>query len=136
MSVTSSASWSFMDAADVGPDFTGHSRNRVIHELGHAYGRDHAVHDILPEDDGKKTGWCGEKATIDNAPDHTPFAFISGFKVRPVLGTLVDGTDREVWGFDTRFVKSGSINLAVSDPREVFDVMSYCTSEVQSSQGR
>ena len=34
--------------------------------------------------------------------------------------------DTEMWGLDTRFVKTGPDNLAVINPREVFSIMSYC----------
>lgn len=103
---------------------TGYARNRGPHEQGHVVGRHHAVDNSLPlNGDGNKVGQCGEIASA-SAPGHSPFETVGNR--RPVLGTLNAGSNDEVWGLDNRFVYDDAANLAVVDPRQTFELMSYC----------
>lgn len=43
-----------------------------------------------------------------------------------MLGPLSTGPDNEVWGLDNRYVRVNTNNLAVVDPRQTFELMSYC----------
>jgi len=107
---------------------TGYVRNRGPHEQGHDAGRHHAVdHTLGLNGDGDKQGRCSEVADA-SAPDHTPFEEVDGSQM-PVLGPLSSDPpdpDNEVWGLDNRFVPKNTNNLAVVDPRQTFELMSYC----------
>jgi hypothetical protein len=104
---------------------TGYARNRGPHELAHSLGRHHAVDNELGLDaNGRKRGRCNEVASAD-APGHVPFETVAG-NIRPVLGPLSLGVDREVWGLDHRFLITNTNDLAVVDPRQTFEVLSYC----------
>ncbi|MFN2469614.1 MAG: hypothetical protein ABR583_01200 [Gaiellaceae bacterium] len=113
------------------PGATGGARHIAGHELGHVYGRHHAVDGSLPlTARGYKQGRCNEVASR-SAPN---FPFIAdvgppgGPVLRPVLGPLTSGVDNEVWGLDNRFVWPGLFNnLAVVNPRQTFELMSYCS---------
>jgi Ca2+-binding RTX toxin-like protein len=107
----------------------GGLRNVTAHELGHDYGRHHAVDGARGLTDGHKTGYCREGAAA-SAPDFPLFHDLSVGR-RPVLGPLDRGADDEVWGLDNRFVNGNVSNLAVVDPRQTFELMSYCFSGPQ-----
>jgi hypothetical protein len=111
---------------------TGYARNRGPHEQAHDAGRHHAVDGALPLKNGRKQGRCALDSAPNNreyagaaAPDHTPFENVGG-KQRPVLGSLSTGPDNEVWGLDNRFVPKNIKDLAVVDPQQTFELMSYC----------
>ncbi|GIH07676.1 hypothetical protein Rhe02_57430 [Rhizocola hellebori] len=108
---------------------TGYSRNIGPHEIGHNLGRHHAVDPTLPPlNNGLLVGYCGEVAG-PSAPGHTPFETVNGSK-RPVLGSLSDGADNEVWGLDNRMLTDNT-HLAVVDPRQTFELMGYCGGSAQ-----
>lgn len=117
----------------------GYSRNRPAHEMGHSLGLYHTVN---AEENGwrwygYKLGWCDEEAS-PLADDYPNFA-LTDDGYRPTLGPLEfpwegNGLD-EIWGLDTRFVERNE-SLAVSNPWEVFPLMSYCLPVDQTSQGR
>ena len=133
----------------------GHRRNVGSHELGHVLGQQHVGRQNL-DDDPFFEGECGEHTgdTIlypyfttlvnprtgrvdDNPLTGDPEAEVPPDpRVTPVLGPLGD-TNMEVWGLDVRYVKISPLaevvfypeqisTLAVSNPRRVFSIMSYC----------
>lgn len=125
----------------------GHRRNVGSHELGHLLGQTHAGRQNL-DDDPFFEGECGEE-TRDTIPYpyFTPLVNPATGEfdidpdtddrlVWPVLGPLGD-VDTEVWGLDIRYVNISPLaevvfypeqisTLAVSNPRRVFSIMSYC----------
>ena len=129
--------------------YFGHRRNVGSHELGHLLGQQHAGRQDLVRDPNFE-GECGEYtgdtilypyfATLVNPArgvvDENPISEMP--RVTPVLGPLGD-VDMEVWGLDVRYVDispeaeaAGALSslqidtLAVSNPRRVFSIMSYC----------
>ena len=71
-----------------------------------------------------KTGHCNEVASKD-APGHSPFISVTG-RTRPGLGSI-SSTDDEVWGVDHRFARADENDLGLSDPRETWALMGYCS---------
>lgn len=124
---------------DGGKNWTEHARNRVVHELGHTYGLHHTVNaaengwkEVLWLFRYAKLGWCEEEAGTE-APDW-PYSTASGPNIRPTLSDLSEPRG-QAWGMDTRFVHTGG-GLVLSDPSEVWPLMSYCRSNSTSSQMR
>lgn len=110
-------------------DQVGYSRNTGPHEVGHILGENHPGR---PNSDNNNEveGACGELNPSDNGFRY--FYNIGGVR-RATLGPIGDNS-LEIWGFDTRLFESrnsGDINvsdsLIVSNPREVFSLMSYCS---------
>ena len=103
-----------------GPTSSGYARNTVAHELSHTLGVHHAVDNARGISGGflwwggNKTGHCGEVASKDAAPGHTPFITVDG-NTRPGLGPI-DNADDEVWGVDSRFARADENDLGLSDP--------------------
>jgi len=116
-----------------------YARNRGAHELAHTLGTSHAVDGALgiTTEDGVdwKRGICSEWA-IASAPDH-PFravldvpSIFGGTKDVFTIGPLSEGVNREIWGLDNRYIQLSTFfqefNLAVVNPRDTFELMSYC----------
>ena len=120
----------------------GHRRNVGSHELGHLLGQTHTAR--IPngvDDNGDMLylGACDEPSR--NTDLYVPFEEVvdpetGNSHIRPVLGPLGD-VDTEVWGLDIRYVNISPLaevvfypeqisTLAVSNPRRVFSIMSYC----------
>ncbi|MFM1964668.1 MAG: hypothetical protein RL134_393 [Actinomycetota bacterium] len=113
----------------------GYARNRGPHEIAHMYGAHHIVN---AAENGKtsrlKYGWCTEEGGL-TAPEFPHWFFSSAAGAdRPSFGPL-GSDDEEVWGMSPRFV-SRNADLAVSDPGQVFPLMSYCGAVDRSSQFR
>jgi hypothetical protein len=95
----------------------------TAHELGHVMDVDHTVSYVQ----GTGTeGYCGESGYADAEmypTTHVEDGFPSrkGNTKRYTLGPLSAGERSEVWGWD-------SFNHDILDPREHFEVMSYCNS--------
>ena len=129
--------------------YFGHRRNVGSHELGHVLGQQHVGRRNLNNDPFFE-GECRERtgdtilypyfATLVNPAsgvvDENPISRMP--RVTPVLGPLGD-VDTEVWGLDVRYVDISPetevlfypeqiSTLAVSNPRRVFSIMSYCES--------
>ena len=97
--------------------FSGWYRFTQAHELGHVAGLPHAVHSQLGlTDKGKKQGDCGEVAAAD-APDW-PWRYQLHGQRQATLGPI-DDPQRTIYGFEAR-------RQVVMDPREHFELMSYC----------
>lgn len=128
-------------------DYFGYARNRGTHELGHLLGQQHTGRQDT-DDDQFFEGECREQTgdtilyspfvTLVNpatgAVDENPLTGMP--RVTPVLGPL-GNDDTEVWGLDTRYMSISPLagivfnpeqidTLAVSNPRRVFSIMSYC----------
>ena len=125
----------------------GHNRNVGSHELGHLLGQQHTGRQNLDADpffEGECREHTGDTilypyfATLVNPRtglvDENPISEMP--RVTPVLGPLGD-VDTEVWGLDVRYVNISPLaeivfypeqisTLAVSNPRRVFSIMSYC----------
>ena len=112
------------------PTSSGYARNTIVHELGHTLGVHHAVDNSRGISGGflwwggNKTGHCNEVASRD-APGHSPFISVTG-RTRPGLGSI-SSTDDEVWGLDHRFARADENDLGLSDPRETWALMGYCS---------
>ena len=138
------ASW-FTQGIDGGFEADAHFgflRNAGAHELGHLLGQTHTAripNGVNENGDRLYLGACGEPSR--NTDLYVPFEEVvnpetGNSHVRPVLGPLGD-VDTEVWGFDVRYVNISPLaevvfypeqlsTLAVSNPRRVFSIMSYC----------
>jgi hypothetical protein len=110
-------------------EFT-YGRNRHAHEIGHNLGRGHAVHGplidptIAPFDEYKE-GWCGETAPLD-AEEFPISGQVSGMTVA-TISALDVGNDAILYGIDTNINQDiHNRNRVVIDPREHFELMSYC----------
>jgi len=113
----------------------GYGRNRGPHEIAHMYGAHHIVN---AAENGKtsrlKYGWCTEEGGL-SAPEFPYWSYSSAAGAdRPSFGPM-GSDDNEVWGMSPRFV-SHNADLAVSDPSQVFPLMSYCSAVDRSSQFR
>ena len=96
-----------------------YGHNRHAHEIAHNLSRDHAVFDITVLPPGKE-GVCGESAGLF-ADDFPYRETVTGIGEIAPIGPLASGKESEIWGLDT------NRDVAV-DPRENFELMSYCGS--------
>ena len=128
-------------------NYFGYARNRGTHELGHLLGQQHTGRQDT-DNDQLFEGECREQTggtilyspfvTLVNpatgAVDENPLTRMP--RVTPVLGPL-GNDDTEVWGLDTRYMSISPLagivfnpeqidTLAISNPRRVFSIMSYC----------
>lgn len=119
------------DSGTADPLTEGYAHNRGPHEVAHSFGKAHATDPELPlDEDGLQQGACGSDAPAD-APPHPHFAEIDGDR-RAVIGPLDEGVDNEIWGLETRYVPNDDNGFAVVDPRETFELLSYCGGENQA----
>lgn len=114
-------------------------RNVGSHEVGHIFGEDHPGRPATNGEDGSTLkGACGEKShLVDNGFRHF-FHISAAGKEMATLGPM--GSDNsEVWGLDANLLFGSTIfpsnsarlngiykDLILSDPEEVFSIMSYC----------
>ncbi|MBU6312243.1 MAG: hypothetical protein KGN38_06895 [Actinomycetales bacterium] len=114
----------------------GYARNRGPHEIAHMVGAHHIVNAAENgwASSSAKKGWCTEEGGTD-APDY-PYWFYSATKARDYPSMGPTGTaDTEIWGVAPRFWNVDA-SLAVSNPYEVFPLMSYCKALDTTSQYR
>lgn len=116
----------------------GQLRNIGSHEVGHILGEGHPGRPVAnAEGASNLQGACGEGHLVDNGFRHF-FNIPAAGQVMATLGPI--GADAsEVWGLDANLLLGRAIfpansntlseiynDLIVSDPEEVFSIMSYC----------
>lgn len=139
--------------------YSGYIRNTGSHELGHLLGQEHPVTGSRRNPQNQFLGPCNEPANVNSGYPHFHDVTINGATVeRPTLGPL--GTNMtEVWGFDVRLfryrnnlavnlentlgedatendIEEAMNSMIVSNPREVFSLMSYCNAGIRNNQVR
>ena len=125
--------------------YGGYIRNTGSHEIGHLLEQHHPV---LPEAEinevtNRFPGQCGE-----DAPENSDFNYfydVEGDNVnirRPTLGPIGEEMT-EIWGFDVRlFQQRNNITadrrntMIISNPEQVFSLMSYCNAGTGNNQVR
>lgn len=130
------ASWYTEGINERGEEYFGQDRNVGSHELGHTLGQLHPGRHPGGDESLPLEGVCSEGATggdieYEYFGDPNPNNDIA--ELVALLGPLGD-VDTEVWGLDTYFAdrrqfprwQDNLYGLIVSDPREVYSVMSYC----------
>jgi len=95
------------------------TRNLHAHELGHCFGLYHPVHSRYtpPGPTRDKLGPCGEQAPASE-PDF-PYVYMINEHDRVTIGPMDLGEQQLIYGLDTH-------GMEVADPREHFELMSYC----------
>lgn len=117
----------------------GFLRNAASHEIGHIFEQEHLAR-VVSSGGGENSpaSFCGAADHIANQRypyQRASTAASSGWM--PTLGPMNSGTQREVWGFDTRLAEldlsgrhfiDGAIRsfLSVVNPNHTASFMSYC----------
>ena len=119
--------------ADRSSAYVGYGRNRVVHELGHTFGRHHTVN--ADENGPVSSGWCGEYAS-PRAPNWQYWQTTTRDGVAVDIPTLSSLSNPRLatWGMDTRSLNRPA--LALSDPSVVTPLMSYCDPANKGGQWR
>lgn len=116
----------------------GRLRNIGSHEVGHILGEGHPGRPVTnAEGVSNLQGACGEGDLVDNGFRHF-FDIPATGQIMATLGPM-GSNDSEVWGLNTNLFLGSAIfpsnsgdlrdiynDLIVSDPEEVFSIMSYC----------
>ena len=130
------ASWYTEGINERDGEYFGQQRNVGSHELGHALGQPHpgrhpSGDELLPLEGVCMEGVTGGDTEYEYFGDPNPHNDTA--ELVALLGPLGD-VNTEVWGLDTYFADRRQVprwqdnldGLIVSDPREVYSIMSYC----------
>ena len=124
----------------------GFARNVAGHEIGHIFEQLHPARVTSKRNDADPEGFCGTSGYAGEPvyPHQTASNAVTGGWI-PTLGPMNSGTQKEVWGFDTRLAKldlsgrhfiDGVVRslLSVVNPNHTASFMSYCNVTTLPSQ--